>query len=181
MPKPNNTNNICICSTCNKEILKFQRKIREEYYQPSLFPEIEKKRKKIIKRIEQKQVLIEDDYKSYTVLFEMDLKNTDVKLLKRVLLELNELKAKIERREVLVTRIFYDCKKETKKEAGYKISSEFFRNKQNIVNASRNTKEEMAVIEEITVVMGSISGLYRKFKKEDMVRELGEIKKLTKI
>lgn len=170
-----------VCSCCNQEILRFGKKLQNEIYQPSLFPEYEKQRKKVVKKIEKEKVLIEDNYRDYTTLFDIDLKAQDLKMLNRILQELNALKGKIERREVLVTRIFYDCKKETKKDAGYKISSEFMRSKERIVNTSRNSKEEMAIIEEIVAVMGLISSLYRKFKKEDRVRELGEIKKLTKL
>jgi hypothetical protein len=170
-----------LCSCCNQEILKFGKKLQNEIYQPSLFPELEKQRKKVVKKIKKEQVLIEDNYRDYTTLFEIDLKAQDLRMLQRILAELNTLKAKIERREVLVTRIFYDCKKETKKDAGYKISSDFFRSKENIVNASRNSKEEMVIIGNIVSIMGEISALYRKFKKEDRVRELGEIKKLTKL
>ena len=170
----------CVCSLCNKEIRQFERKLEEEGLQLDLFPQDRKKRKKIIQKIKNEQVLIEDHYRDYTALFEVELKKVSLKLLNRTLFELQELQKKIQRREVLVTRIFYDCKKLKKEEAGYRVSSDFFRSKERIVNASRNSKEEMAVIEKIITVMGEIAKLYKKYKKEDRNRELLEMQRLIK-
>lgn len=172
--KENKDLKVLICSCCKvKQIKKLERK-KDEIFgkQGLLFPEYEEERKKVQKKIRRQQNIIVDDYKSYTVLFEVDLKKMSKTELEMVLKELKELELKIRAGAVLVTRIFYDAKKYTKKESGYKISSDFYRTKERIGNLGRTGQEESKVIDAIIRQMGVISGLYKQFKKLHYKKEL---------